>query len=661
MIVLSLFDGISCGQIALDRAGIKVERYFASEIKQHAIDVTKQNFPSTIHIGDVTKVSFNNGMLNTENGNFNVGKIDILIGGSPCQDFSAAKVHNGQLGLDGDKSKLFYEYLRILKEVNPKYFLLENVRMKKEYKEQLDTYLGVEGVYIDSKLVSFQTRARFYWTNIPNITQPNDRNISFQDFKDNNIDNIQEQGVIPNKTPSRLRMWNYGNGHEVGKPSSCKNITNSDKIGCVTRKQDRAPNSGMIEYNGWCRYLTNKELEAAQTVPVGYTNGLTRSQVEDVLGDGWTVDVIVHILSFIPKTREEDTISYKTIDYADQSPIETFNIGRDKINSARKGHEKKRVERLRGGDAGCMLPSGDVLGVSIFKSIARYMGYQLPVSEMSMDCFEGGFAVEREFEEKFKAAGKEFKAELDFLLRDKILGKDFVGSPDCIPGRYEGSNFIPEYGIEHKSCLSIGTAAKVYLDKQPKDEALIQAANYMNRFNLPWVLVYSNSAHYKTDHFIKRKHKGVEKVLPQKIEFKLKLVKGRVYYQHPETKEDIRTRITTEGIQMYYEGIIEAVVDKDISWLKMSQEDMLGNPGFFDPNLYDPFQLCYPVDKAIGKGFDEWVSIVKGMCETGYYLGTKKIDKKQTFMVKKDEEVIEQTVDLSEARSMLLGYLGGRV
>ena len=133
MNVLSLFDGISCGQVALERTGIKVDNYFASEIKKHAIGVTQKHFPNTIQIGDVTKVKYKGGILYTENGEFEVGKINLLIGGSPCQNFSTARACMYEIdGLKGDKSKLFYEYLRILKEVNPDYFLLENVKMKKE-------------------------------------------------------------------------------------------------------------------------------------------------------------------------------------------------------------------------------------------------------------------------------------------------------------------------------------------------------------------------------------------------------------------------------------------------------------------------------------------------------------------------------------------------
>ena len=293
MNVLSLFDGMSCGQLALERAGIKVDNYYASEIKKHAIKVTMTNYPNTIQLGDVTKIKYESGVLYTENGKFNVGKIDLLIGGSPCQDFSLMKA-TGK-GLEGDKSRLFYEYLRLLREVKPKYFLLENVKMKKESRDQLNHYLGVEGIDINSSLVSYQNRPRIYWTNIPNVTLPKDKNINFQDFKIADKEICKKYKV--KRTPSREQMWNKGNGKKSLR--SCHNITNSEKIHCVTRKQDRSPNSGLIEFEDFCRYLTREELEMAQTVPLGYTNCVSYNQAQDLLGDGWTVDIIAHIFSFI--------------------------------------------------------------------------------------------------------------------------------------------------------------------------------------------------------------------------------------------------------------------------------------------------------------------------------------------------------------------------
>jgi len=292
---------MSCGQIALNKANIKYEMYYASEIKKSAIKVTQTNYPNTIQIGDVTKVRYKDGVLYTENGNFNVGKIDLLIGGSPCQNFSIARACAAKEvdGLEGDKSKLFYEYLRILREVNPTYFLLENVKMKKDSENELNQYLGVNGIHINSSLVSFQSRNRIYWSNIPNIKIPEDKGINFQDYKDTDYEYCKQFKV--NKTPSRIKWWNNGSGRVFEPPMKCDNITYKEKINTLTRKQDRCPNSGLIEFDDFCRYLTKRELELAQNVPVGYTNCVSIRQAEDLLGDGWTVDIIVHILNNIPK------------------------------------------------------------------------------------------------------------------------------------------------------------------------------------------------------------------------------------------------------------------------------------------------------------------------------------------------------------------------
>lgn len=295
--VLSLFDGLGGARIALDRLGFKVDNYFASEVDKHAIKVAQHNWDDIQHIGDVTKVSYLNGYLSTEVGTFYVGKIDLLTGGSPCQNFSSAAAmgssENSRTGLDGEKSALFYHYLRIKEEIeaeNPNLiFLLENVKMKKECKADLDSFLKVEGVYIDSKLVSYQKRIRGYWSNL-NLTQPEDRNISFQDFKE--YGNLDQYKL--NATPSRLRMWSDGNGN--GGHKNCLNITHLDKINCLTTKQDRCPNSGLVQYQDFCRYLTRSELEQAQTVPIGYTDCLSYNQACAILGNGWCIDVICHIL-----------------------------------------------------------------------------------------------------------------------------------------------------------------------------------------------------------------------------------------------------------------------------------------------------------------------------------------------------------------------------
>lgn len=173
--VLSLFDGMSCGQIALQRAGIKVENYFASEIDKYAIQVAKHNFPNTKHIGSVVDVKGND-----------LPKIDLLIGGSPCQGFSFA---GKQLNFDDPRSKLFFEFVRLKNECNPTYFLLENVKMKKEYQDVINQHLGVEPIEINSNLLSAQNRKRIYWTNIPGVSIPNDKGILLKDIVHENADN----------------------------------------------------------------------------------------------------------------------------------------------------------------------------------------------------------------------------------------------------------------------------------------------------------------------------------------------------------------------------------------------------------------------------------------------------------------------------------------
>ena len=185
MNVLSLFDGMSCGQLALQKVGANVTQYFASEIDKYAIQVAKENFPNTIHLGDVTKVDGNSFV--------NESKIDLLIAGSPCQGFSRS---GNRLNFDDPRSKLFFEFVRILRQCKPKYFLLENVVMNKDSKNIITEYLGVEPIEINSNLVSAQSRRRLYWTNIPNVTIPKDKNIVIKDIlEDSGIaDMVKNQG-----------------------------------------------------------------------------------------------------------------------------------------------------------------------------------------------------------------------------------------------------------------------------------------------------------------------------------------------------------------------------------------------------------------------------------------------------------------------------------
>lgn len=322
--VLSLFDGMSCGMIALERAGIEVDNYFASEIDKHAIKVSEDNYPDIIRIGDVTKVQYKDGTLYYEGGCI-VVDIDLLIGGSPCQDFSIANTMNVQfddetIGLAGKKSSLFYHWLRIRNEIlhynSNLYFLLENVKMRKSCKEELDKYLGTEGVCINSNLVSYQNRNRYYWGNLP-IVQPEDRGISFQNYKEHDPNVLVDYKV--KRTKSREKMWSNGAGRNSAS-FGCANVTNADKVQCLTTKQDRCPNSGLVEYEDFCRYLTRGELEQAQTVPIGYTDCLSYGQASKVLGNGWTVDVIAHIFQGL-KGEPLDEQMIHVLDYEDVEEI----------------------------------------------------------------------------------------------------------------------------------------------------------------------------------------------------------------------------------------------------------------------------------------------------------------------------------------------------
>ena len=283
MNILSLCDGMSCCHIALDRAGIPVDKYFAAEIKDIGIKVTKANYPDTIHIGDVNKITYKDGTLYTENGNYKV-KIDMVAFGSPCQSFSQAMKADMRIGLaDKVRSGLFLECYRILKEVNPKWFLLENVgSMRKEDQQFLTECMGVEPIRINSSLVCVALRDRLYWTNIPNVTKPEDKGIKLQ--------NILTSGYADRDKARALLV------------SDSRPLVSKDKMlhrykKFTTIVWEEKGNDDSI------RYLNQTELERCQTVPEGYTSCLTRNEAANVLGDGWTIDVIAHIFSGLTKQK----------------------------------------------------------------------------------------------------------------------------------------------------------------------------------------------------------------------------------------------------------------------------------------------------------------------------------------------------------------------
>lgn len=264
--VLSLFDGISCGQVALTQLGFQVD-YYASEIDKNAIAVTMSNFPKTTQLGDVTELSEN------------IGQFDLIIGGSPCQSFSIAGKREGFEGESG----LFYEYIRVLKLSKPKYFLLENVRMKKEWQDIItktlqEIYPETYVININSKLVSAQLRNRFYWTNIPNVQQPEDKKILLQNILESGFtDREKARAILESESrPLRNKEKMYRRYFQTG-------FTTIIYENSIEDKQN-------------IRYFTQTELERLQTLPEGYTKIHKRDVAAGLIGDGWTVDVIKHIL-----------------------------------------------------------------------------------------------------------------------------------------------------------------------------------------------------------------------------------------------------------------------------------------------------------------------------------------------------------------------------
>jgi DNA (cytosine-5)-methyltransferase 3A len=341
--VLSCFDGMSCLQIALDKLGIPVNKYFASEIDKYAMQVTQANYPNTIQIGNVEFVTKE--MLNNE--------IHLLAGGSPCQGFSFA---GKQLNFEDPRSKLFFEFVRLKNELKPKYFLLENVRMKKESQDVISKYLGVEPIMINSNLVSAQNRVRYYWSNIPNLTLPEDKNILLKDvLEDENervgarrgrylVDGIRQDGkmLTAGKTKQYLEI-------RSDEKSNCLTTVQKDNIvivdslyknrperiyenksptirsgrqGLEVRKKSKCVRSGgrgSYDRHEWdsvdkghTRKLTVLECERLQTVPDNYTNHVSNSQRYKMLGNGWTVDVITHILKGMSKKKEGEEKNIST-------------------------------------------------------------------------------------------------------------------------------------------------------------------------------------------------------------------------------------------------------------------------------------------------------------------------------------------------------------
>tara|TARA_Y100000389_G_C17468070_1_gene527542 strand:- start:4777 stop:5724 length:948 start_codon:yes stop_codon:yes gene_type:complete len=315
MNVLSLFDGMSCGQIALNKAGVYYDNYYASEIDEHAISITKKNFPKTIQVGNVTDLKVKG-----------LPKIDLLIGGSPCQGFSMA---GRQLNFQDKRSKLFFEFVRLLNELKPKYFLLENVKMKKDYRDIISSYLGVDCIEINSNLVSAQNRKRLYWTNIPNIKQPKDKGINLDNILEKNVTEkkylLKEDGVIKHniqkyrdqklakgavfterrtEEAKRIRKeYREKYGRDFSPRRAKEMVPRTDnKCNCLTTSLTKE--HVLIDENYNFRKLTPVECERLQTVPDNYTNhtNISNTQRYKMLGNGWTISVIAHIFKKIKNT-----------------------------------------------------------------------------------------------------------------------------------------------------------------------------------------------------------------------------------------------------------------------------------------------------------------------------------------------------------------------
>jgi site-specific DNA-cytosine methylase len=284
--VLSLFDGMSCGRLALDRAGIPVDKYYASEIDKFAIKVAQENYPDTIQLGDV------NGFEDWDI----EGPIDLLIGGSPCQDFSIMK-SKSRRGLDGEKSGLFFKYFECWVKYRPKYFLLENVLMSKEDEDIISYYLGVKPVMINSSYFSAQDRKRLYWTNIPmDLLGVEPSPLVIEDIMEKDADEKYFYD-LPLKYHGEDKRVIVELIKERGLQDKMKRVYNPKFKAPTLTAVTGGNRQEKVFDKGRARKMTPLEYERLQTVPDGYTASCSDTQRWKMLGNGWTVDVISFILS----------------------------------------------------------------------------------------------------------------------------------------------------------------------------------------------------------------------------------------------------------------------------------------------------------------------------------------------------------------------------
>ena len=348
--VLSLFDGISCGKLSIEDAGIEVAEYYASEVNEFSMGISKYNFPDIIQIGDVTKIDTST-----------LPTIDLLIGGSPCQNFSFSGTGKGAVTVEGievttleqymelkeqgfqfeGQSYLFWEYVRILRDIKPKYFLLENVNMAEKWKNVITKTLGVEPILINSKLVSAQSRPRLYWTNIPNITQPEDKGLYIKDVLE---DEYTEKEVLSKMVLDRYQPLKCSYAVGTTKPEFRKIgqrdyvYGDNNKMACLVATDYKQPKQ--VLHNGVIRKISPVEAERFQTLPDNYTKyGMFGEVVKEIshtkrfegIGNGWTKAVITHIMTFLKKALEdcseevEEETTEDKLQAADQ-PLKSMEI-----------------------------------------------------------------------------------------------------------------------------------------------------------------------------------------------------------------------------------------------------------------------------------------------------------------------------------------------
>lgn len=278
--VLSLFDGMSCGQVALERAGIKVDKYYASEIDKYAIKIAKKNYPNTIHLGDINNWR-----------DWDIEKPDLIIGGSPCQGFSFA---GKQLAFNDARSRLFFVMMDIIKHYQSKYKLLENVRMAQKNINVITLYFQNKPVLINSALFSAQSRNRLYWFNwdLPTI---NNLNITTSDIIDVNDKSLNSDGW--------QKWWIKNSEFQLNKKySAFCNL--QEKAICMTARQVASWNGNLVKHDEGIRFINPIEAERLQTLPDNYTEGVSNTQRYKMIGNGWTIDVITHILKGMELTEK---------------------------------------------------------------------------------------------------------------------------------------------------------------------------------------------------------------------------------------------------------------------------------------------------------------------------------------------------------------------